>query len=172
MKKIIVIVFMSLLISIYVVLNHVIPVFQIETIRISFGFLPQAFASMLFGPIIGGIGSAAGDVLGMIVSPRAAYFPGFTLSAMLTGIIYGLFLYKKPKNIWRIILAVLCITIFVDIGLNTYWLTVMYGHGFLAILPARAVKCAVMVPVQAAIISLMWNYAGSHIERMYLKAVA
>ena len=170
MKKVRVLVYMSLLISLYVLLNHVVPVIQVQTIRISFGFMPQAFASMLFGPLIGGIGSAVGDVLGMIIAPKGPYFPGLTFSAMLTGLIYGWFLYKKPKNIWRIILAVLCITIFVDIGLNTYWLTIMYGHAYLAILPGRVIKCVVMIPVQTGIISLMWNYVGSHIERMYLKA--
>lgn len=172
MKKIRILVYMGLLISMYVLLNHVVPVIQIETIRISFGFMPQSFASMLFGPVIGGIGSAAGDIIGMIVAPKGPYFPGLTISAMLTGMIYGWFLYKKPKTLWRIVLAVLCITLFVDIGLNTYWLTILYGHAYLAILPGRIIKCAAMVPVQTVIITTMWNYAGSHIERMYLKAAA
>ncbi|MGE5615213.1 MAG: folate family ECF transporter S component [Bacillota bacterium] len=169
MKKTRILVYMSLLVSLYVLLNHVIPVIQVETIRISFGFMPQAFASMLFGPIIGGIGSAVGDILGMIIAPKGPYFPGLTFSAMLTGLIYGLFLYKKPKNIWRIIMAVLCITIFVDIVMNTYWLTILYGRAFLAILPGRIIKCLVMIPIQTVIISLMWNYVGSHIERVYIK---
>lgn len=169
MKKTRVLVFMSLLVAMYVMLNHVIPVIQIDIIRVSFGFVPQSYAAMFFGPLIGGIGSALGDVIGMIVAPKGTYFPGFTVSALLTGMIYGFFLHKKPKTVLRITLAVLCITLFIDIGLNTYWLTILLGKGYMAILPARIFKCAVMLPIQVAIISLLWNYAGRRIENAFLR---
>ncbi len=164
MKKTKILVYMSLFVAMYVVLTYLIPVIKIDIIRISFGFVPQAFASMLFGPLIGGVGSAAGDILGMLIAPSGAYFAGFTLSAFLAGMIYGLFLYNKPKTLLRIILAVLCITIFIDIGLNTYWLTILLGKGYMALLPARVIKSAAMLPVQIIVISLLWKYAGRHME--------
>lgn len=169
MKKTKILVSMSLLVAMYVVLTYLVPVIKIDILRVSFGFVPQAFASMLFGPLIGGIGSIAGDLLGMLIAPSGPYFAGFTLSAFLTGVIYGLFLFNKPRTLLRIALAVLCVTVFVDIGLNTYWLTILLGKGFLAMLPARVIKSAVMLPVQVIVISLLWKYAGSHIEKILEK---
>lgn len=156
---------MSLLISMYVVLSHIVPVLKIDAIQISFGFVPLAFGSMLFGPLIGGVGGALGDIIGTIVAPKGPYLPGLTLDVFLAGMIYGLFLYKKPKTILRISLAVLCITVFVNIGLNTYWLTFLLGKGYMALLPARIIKNAAMLPVQISMLYLIWNYAGSRIER-------
>lgn len=168
MKNIRVLVYMSLLISMYVVLAHVVTVIPGGTIKISFGFLPLAFGSMLFGPLIGGIGGALGDIIGTIVAPKGPYFPGLTLDVFLAGMIYGLFLYKKPKSILRISLAVLCITVFVNIGLNTYWLTILLGKGYMAILPGRIIKNAVMLPVQISMLYMMWKYVGSRIENKLL----
>jgi ECF transporter S component (folate family) len=170
MKKTKILVFLSLLVAMDVVLTRYLS-FQIDIIRISLGFIPQSFSSILFGPLIGGAGAVLGDILGMIIAPKGAYFPGFTFSALLTGIIYGLFLFRKPKTLLRISLAVLCITLFVDIGLNTYWLTILLGKGYIAILPARIIKCAIMMPVQVSLIYLLWHYAGNHIERNLLNRV-
>jgi len=170
MKKTIILVYMSLFVAMYVVLTYLVPVIKIDIIRISFGFVPQAFASMLFGPLLGGIGSLAGDLLGMLIAPSGPYFAGFTLSAFLSGMIYGLFLYNKPKTLMRITLAVLCVTVFIDIGLNTYWLTILLGKGYMAMLPARVIKSAVMLPVQVIVLSLLWKYVGNRIEAISGKA--
>lgn len=172
MKNLRVLVSMSLLVSMFVVLGYLVPVIQIDTLKITFGFIPQALASMLFGPIIGGIGSAIGDILGVMIAPKGPYFPGFTLDAFLTGVIYGLFLYKKPKSFIRITMAVLCVNLFVNIGLNTYWLTIILGKGYMAMLPARMVKNAIMLPVQIVMLYMLWNYVGSRIENSLIKQPA
>lgn len=172
MNKTRILTFMSMLVALYVLLSHVVPVVQVSTLKISFGFIPQSFESMLFGPVIGAAGSVAGDILGMLIAPKGDYFPGFTLSALLTGLIYGLFLYRKPKTLLRITLAVTCITVFINLGLNTYWLTILNGQGYLAILPPRILKNLIMIPVQVGLISLLWKYAGSLIERNYTKQTA
>lgn len=168
MKKVFILVSMSLLISMYVVLSHIFSTIPGGTIKISFGFLPLAFGSMLFGPLIGGVIGALGDIIGVFVVPQGPYFPGLTLDVFLAGMIYGLFLYKKPKTIIRISLAVLCVNLFVNIGLNTYWLTILTGKGYMAMLPGRIFKNAVMMPVQVSMLYLMWKYAGSQIEKNFL----
>lgn len=170
MKKTRILVFMSMMIAMDVLLTHIVPVIKIDTLRISFGFVPQSFSSMLFGPWIGGIGAMLGDITGMIIAPKGPYFPGLTFSALMNGIIYGIFLYKKPKSILRITMAVLCITLFVDIGMNTYWLTILLGKGFFAMLPARIIKSAAMLPVNVTVIYMMWRYAGSYIESNILRS--
>src|SRR5665647_1580567 len=59
-------------------------------IRIGFGFLPVAMLGIMYGPVWAGISYAIGDVLGMLIFPSGAFFPGFTLSAALTGIAFGI----------------------------------------------------------------------------------
>ena len=72
---------------------------QTPIVRIGFGFLPVAMMGILYGPIWAGIGYAIGDLLGMLIFPSAAYFPGFTLTAFSTGMIFGFFLKGKETHL-------------------------------------------------------------------------
>ena len=83
--------------------------------------------------------------------------PGFTLTAILAGVIYGVFLYNKPITWGRIIAASVIINIVLNLGLNTYWLSIMMGKGFLALLPTRIVKELVMIPIKVVIIGIVWK---------------
>lgn len=162
------VVFAGLLIGMYVILNYWLSIPLTPTLIIKFGFLPLSFMSMLIGPLFSGIGAALGDVIGAMSFPQGPFFFGFTVSAFVTGIIYGLILYKKPKTILRILAAVACVTLLVDFGLNTYWLTLLYGDGFFVLLPGRIIKGLAMVPVQVAVIYTVWRYAGAMIEKRYI----
>lgn len=144
-------IFMGLLISMEIVLTRF---FSIQTpiVRIGFGFLPIVIASVMFGPVLGGITAAFSDILGMMLFPKGTYFPGFTLSAFISGITYGILLYTKPKTMLRIIIAVSIIIIFVDLGLNTYWLSIITGKGVIALFIPRLIKSAIMLPIQSILI--------------------
>lgn len=123
-----------------------------ETIKITFTFLPNEFAYYLFGPVVGVIYGAAMDILNFIVRPTGPFFIGFTLSAILTGLLYGIVLYGKPLSLKRIIIANLIRMLTIDLLLNTYWLSMLYGAAFLAILPARIIKIAIMLPVETILL--------------------
>lgn len=126
-----------------------------DFLKIGFSFLPNEIAAMLFGPSVGGIVAGVADILKYLVKPVGAFFPGFTVSAVAGGILYGLILYKKPLTVWRIVAAKVVVAILVNTCLNTYWLTVMYGNSFVALLPARLLKQLVMVPVEAVLFYLV-----------------
>lgn len=168
MKNTRVLVFMALFIAMDIVLTRMLS-FQTLTIRISFGFLPIAFSSILFGPLIGGVTAMISDILGFMMFPKGTFFPGFTLSALLTGLIYGLFLYKKPISLLRVFLAVLTITIFVDLGLNTMWLSILFKKAATAIIAPRLLAKLMFMPIQTAIIYTMWKYVGRFVESHYLQ---
>ncbi|WP_414839514.1 folate family ECF transporter S component [Carnobacterium sp. TMP28] len=127
----------------------------IETpiVRIGFGFLPIAIIAMLYGPWIAGTAAAMADFMGIMLFPKIAlYFPGFTLSAFLGGVIYGLILYKKPKTLKRVILAVLLITVIINLGLNTLWLKIILDKAIYAIFPARIIQSLVLAPVNCLLL--------------------
>ena len=82
---------LSILTALEIVLNRFLSINAWNT-KIGFSFIPVAVAGMLFGPLGGAVVGALGDLVGAILFPIGAYFPGFTLTAFLTGLVYGLFL--------------------------------------------------------------------------------
>ena len=149
---------MALLVALEIILTRFLSI-ETPTLRIGFGFLPVAIMAILYGPWWTGGAGIVGDIVGMMLFPRAAFFPGFTLTAFITGMLYGLFLYKKPITWKRTLIAVLTINIICSLGMDTLWLSMMYGDSFLVLLPARLLKTAIMIPLQTIMIYLVWNRA-------------
>lgn len=156
MKNIKVLVYLSLLIAMEIVFTRVLSI-QTPTIRIAFDFLPIAISAIMFGALKAGFASAVADVLGMMLFPSGPFFPGFTLSAFLVGAIYGIILHNKKVSVSRTIVAVVIITIFVDIMLNTYWLTILTGKAASVLLVPRLIKSTVMFPIQISLIYTVWK---------------
>ena len=113
-----------------------IPVTQLIEIR--FAVLPVTIAAYLFGPVVGGAVGLVSDIGGYILRPTGPFFPGFTLTSIVTGVIFGLMLYKR----------VIC-----GILLNSLWLSMLYGNGFIPVLTARIVKELVMIPVNTLMLA-------------------
>ncbi len=126
-----------------------------DFLKVGFNFLPNEFVYYLFGPVVGVVYGAALDLLTFIVRPTGPYFFGFTLSAIITGFIYGVILYKRPLNLWRILAANLVHLVVINLLLNTYWLTMLYGYDFIAILPLRALKAVIMLPVETIMLYMV-----------------
>ena len=119
-----------------------------EFIKIGFAYIANELAGMMFGPVVGSLIGGLADVLKYLVNPTGPFFPGFTISGFLGGLIYGIVLYKKPLSIKRVIVANTLVTVFVNLLLNTYWLTLLYGNAFMALFPARILKQLVMLPIE------------------------
>lgn len=120
-------------------------------IRIGFGFVPVVVAGMLFGPLPAGVVAGLGDLLGAVLFPTGPYFPGFTLTAVLTGLVFGLFL-RRRANLLRIAAAVFIVQFVLGLLCNTYWIHVLYQSPFLPLLATRAVQAAFLSAVQIATI--------------------
>lgn len=161
-------VYLSMLAAIQIVVTRLLSI-QTPIVRIGFGFIPYILTAMLFGPVIGGIYGAVTDFIGAMLFPTGAYFPGFTISGFLGAFIYGLFLYKKPKSLWRIALSVIIVTVFVNIGLNTFWLTMITGKSAYGLLPPRIIKNAIMAAVKIGTMPLVWKYVGSYIDNSFIR---
>jgi len=126
-------------------------------LRIGFGFLPIAMLGIMYGPLWAGLAYAMGDVLGMMLFPSAAFFPGFTLSAALTGIVYGIILHGRSITWKRTLLAASIVCLGINLILDTYWLYILMGNAVIGMIPTRLIKSVVMVGLQTAIIPLVWN---------------
>lgn len=120
---------------------------RLPIVNISFIFLPLAITGILYGPVWGGISGLLGDILIALQGPYG-YFPPMGITAFLGGLFYGLFLHRKDLSLGRITLCVVVRTIVCSLILQTFFLTLLNGKGFLALLPARCVQAAIIAPVQ------------------------
>ena len=127
-----------------------IPLSQVSEIRLQ--FLPVAVDGMLFGPLYGGIVGALSDILCYIVRPTGPFFPGFTISAAVQGLIYGLIL-RRSSGMGRIIAAQAADCIIVSLILNPIWLMMLYGNAFMPLFIARLPKVLIMFPVNTVLLA-------------------
>lgn len=151
--------FVGLFISLEIILTRFLSI-PFTIVRISFGFIPIAICAILFGPVMAGVAAAIADVLGMLIFPKGAYFPGFTLSAFISGFLYGLILYKKKITIVRTFFAMLIVTVVCSFVLNTIWLIFLTGNGAYAILTVRLITYSIFLPVQTIVVYFTWKYIG------------
>lgn len=142
---------MGVLIAVEIVLSRFASI-SAWNIRIGFGFVPIVIAAMVYGPIKAGIVGVISDFLGAILFPIGAYFPGFTLTALCAGIIYGILLYKK-ENLLRIVVAVCINQLILSLLLNTFWISVLYGAAYGPLFITRIMQCAILIPVQIVVIN-------------------
>ena len=140
------IVLLGLLAALEVVLSRFLSI-NPWNLKIGFSFVPIVIAALLFGPLPAGIMAVVADVIGATLFPTAAFFPGFTLSAFLTGAAFGLFLYRK-QNWLRLLGAVAVVQLVIGLLLNSWWLSILYSSPYLPLLGTRIFQCAVMGPVQ------------------------
>lgn len=116
---------LALLVALQVVLGNLLQVPLLEK-QFSFGFLPIAVAGAMMGVPGGLVVGALGDFIGAHLFPAGAYFPGFTLTSALVGVLYALPLRGHKPSIVRVVIAVLLATI-VNLFLNSLWLSMLYG---------------------------------------------
>ncbi len=145
---------MSILVALEVIIARFGTIRPTESIKISLDFIPIVAAAILYGPVPAVIISILADVLGAFLFPVGPYFPGFTLTAAMTGLLYGLLLHKSQR-MPRVVIAVLLQQVVLSLGLNTLWLHILYGLPYLPTLTARLVQAAIVTTVQLVMIPLI-----------------
>lgn len=162
------VIFCALMGAIAIVLKSVASLDIGPYIRIGFSDLPNFVVDFLFGPVVGGMFGGTMDILKFFTkSSSGGFFPGFTLNAILGGIIYGIFLYKKPVKLSRIILAQFFVKLFLNVGLNTLWLSMLLGKAFFVLLPARAITNLVMWGIDSAIMYILLKAIDKSIKPLF-----
>lgn len=132
-------------------------------IKIGFSFVTVAFAAYFFGPVAAALVGGIGDIISALLTPEAgAYFPGFTLTAILMGICFGVFLYEKTSII-KISLSVLINELAGSTLMNTYWIYFLSSKSgssktFMTLLIARmTTQIPLMIAVEIIILWLLFG---------------
>lgn len=141
----------AMLAALALILNSVASINIGPYVKIGFSGIPNQIADYLFGPITGCLFAGVLDIVKFFIRPDGPFFFGFTFNAMLAAFIYGYFYYKHKLTFRRVLIAKLVVVLIVNVLLNTLWLDMLYGKGFLAILPMRTVKNLIMWPIDSFI---------------------
>lgn len=167
----------GMLLALRIALSFVATIRITESIKIGFAIFPTSVLCMLFGPVVGGIAGGVADLIGFFLKPSGAFFPGYTLDSIVAGMIYGYSFYKREKiTPIRVVLTLLCVTVFVNLCMTTTWISFQasvksigaiftdpaetarnFGISFLGLLPARATKNFIMLPINSMLVYLLLN---------------
>ena len=144
---------LGLLVAMDVVLTRFLSLNAWNT-RIGFGFVPLVIAAILYGPLPAGIVGALADFIGAILFPTGPYFPGFTFSMFLMGLVFG-FLIHKDQAFWKIVLAVVITQFVISLFLTTYWIHMLYGAKYVPLLATRVVQSGIISAAQIIVIPII-----------------
>jgi ECF transporter S component (folate family) len=145
---------LGMLIALDIILTRFLAI-QTPQIRISLGFLAIAVIGMLYGPVIAGIAAGMSDIIGWALAPFAPFFPGFTLTAIVTGVIFGYFLHKPQTLLRSYFFCALSLTVICDALLNTLWLSLTLNVPFASLLLTRGIKLGVMIVLYLTVLPLI-----------------
>ena len=141
-------VILGVLVAMEIVLSRFLS-FNTWSTKIGFGFIPVAAAAILMGPVEAAVVGGLADFLGATLFPIGAYFPGFTATAALTGLVFGLFFHKEQTPL-RVIPAVLINQFILGFLVNSYWISLLYGSPFKELLATRVTQSVLLSVVQTA----------------------
>ena len=160
----------AVLIGMNLVLERIVPSYKIWSQDISFGFIAVAFAAAFLGLPYAAAVAGVGDLLGSLLFPFGTYFPGFTLTNCVYGIILAIFLYKKAS--WfKVILCVILNKLVCSLLLNTLWISILYRGGidaFPLVFTGRLVGTGISAAVELIILMIVFS-RESHIRKLLEK---
>ena len=158
----------AMLLAMSVVISFTASVRVTETIKIGLGYLITALLGMLYGPFTAALAAGAGDLIKYLLKPDGAYFFGFTLTAMLGGVVYGVFCYREKCTIPRAIASKATVSLLLNCLLNTVWVSWLYGMPFLGALGPRVIKNLMALPFEIVLLYIVLNGMNKVIQRAKL----
>ena len=164
------ILFSALFIAATIVLARFLSI-RTPIITIGFSFIPIMFSAIMLGPKYSTFIATISDIIGALLFPSGSYFFGFTISSLLTGLVYGLFLYNKEFKINKIfiiklVISTLIVTLIINGILNTIWIMMISKGASNIIVPIRVIKQLIMVPIKIVSILGLGKALESRINKV------
>lgn len=129
-------------------------------LKVSLGFIATALIGYCLGPWLGGVVMIVSDLISNTIlnTGGGMFFPGYTFSAFVTGVIAGLFLYQQRVTWQRVALYEFFQIFITNVFFNTLWIYVMSlssnttGKTFMALLTIRLPKEIISWPLESLIV--------------------
>ncbi len=138
-----------------------------EINRISFSFIPMALAGAYMGPVYSSLAAITADLIGHFLWPKGPYYIGFTITAALSGALYGILsreMNRKEQSIW-IVLITLFKRVILHLGLNSYWLHRLGGKSMKVLILGRYLKTIFLVPIDIIVLLLVFKLINPHLQK-------
>lgn len=134
-----------------------IPIPIMTNLNIMFGFLPNAIAAAVGGPVMSIAYGVLADIISYLMNPWGAYFPGYTLSAALVMLTFSLFFYRRKISVWRILVSKFIYNGFINILLGAFWTSCLYEKGYVVYLWTSFLKNAILYPIEVAMLLVVFG---------------
>lgn len=155
---------LAVLTAAQVVLSRFLSV-QLWNLKFGFSFVPVMLAAYLYGPLGAACVYGIGDLIGALVFPQGAYFPGFTLTAVISGIIWGFLLHKKiiPTKACA---AILTVQIGCSFFLNSFWISYTAGVPYTSMLATRWPQSLCYAALHLVFVFLILERLGTLVKKI------
>lgn len=154
--------FKIILAAILIALNVILERFLAYSVwnqTISFGFITVAFAAAFLGLPYAIAVAGLGDLIGSLLFPFGAYFPGFTVTNCVYGLLLAGFIYNKATPL-NCVLSVVATKLVCSLTLNTLWISILYRDGvdaFFVVLVTRLPQAAIMTAIEIIVLLLVFS---------------
>ena len=140
------------------------------SLKIYFSFLVVGLGCMCYGPCVGMMAGAIIDSVGFLLSSYGEpYFPGYLVTAVLSGLLYGVMLYRQKPTLLRIIITRLIINYGSNVLLGSVWKAMLYGKGYYYYFTTGLVKNTTLLPVEVVLTLLVLGLAERQgLDKKYL----
>ena len=159
-------VFSALMVAACVALSYLKSIPIVDNVRVTWGFLARALCALVGGPVNALAFGFVEDTVSYFMNPDGGYNPFYIFTTMLGVFTYALFLYRAEVTVTRVFLAKLLTNIqnvFLQ-SLGTYlWYS---SKGYWIIAGERAVKNAIMLPVQTVMLVALFAALLPILHRM------
>lgn len=136
-------------------------------LEVSFSFVAISLCSFLTGPVIAIPCGIIVDVVGAVIKGYSFFF-GYTLSAVLGAVIYGLFLYRSRLSFGRVALSRVTVNIFVNVFLGSVWRVCMSGGPYGYYVLISGIKNILLLPLEVFIMSVFLGAILPSLKKMKL----
>ena len=160
----------ALLIASTIVLGRILSI-RTSIITIGFSFVPIMLGAIILGPKYSTFIATISDIIGALLFPTGSYFFGFTITAFLTGLTYGLILYRKDFKVdksflIRLIISTIIVTGIYNGVLNTIWIMMINKGASKVIIPVRILKQLIMAPIKVITISTICKILEERLQKL------
>jgi len=145
---------MAVFIAIQIILSRFLSI-NAPSLRIGFAFVPIAVCAYLYGPGWTVLVGVTADIIGSAFL-STGWYPPITITMALSSLTFGLLLYRRrnPRALHTTAAAVID-NLVLSLFLQTYWLTLLLGKGYMVLLPGRVFQAFVVCGVQCVLLPLI-----------------
>ena len=139
-----------------------------ETLRINFGYMVTSVEAAVVGPVAGMISGAVSNTVNFMIRPSGTFFVGYTISAMLGELFYGLFFYRRRITLPSIIAAKASVNYLINVLLGSLWSSMLYSKGYIYYAGKSVIKNTIMLPIEITLLFLIFKMVLPFLQRRQL----